>query len=294
MPQLRILPAIRLRFQRRFMLRFTLRFALVFIALLCAVLAFAKHRADVQWRATESLLHSGASLELSQRDWAVCVYLRRWEFGRSVEHAFLPPLVETADLSQVPADALDGALTDLGKISNVASVILRGHSLTSAQLTLLASATSVLELSLAGSGSRIPEDGFGQIASLPHLRALYLEGADLSDRHCEQLLRAKHLEELDVSRTRITENGVRVIARLSSLKSLDVAGVSASSEVLAELTSLTSLVYLYASHTAVGDSAAAAFARLPKLEALIVQETKVSNECVAEIEASHPSLLIVN
>jgi hypothetical protein len=93
-------------------------------------------------------------------------------------------------------------------------------------------------------GTRITDEGFGQMKCLDHVQYLVLGETKVTDDCLKQIEAMIELRELYLSNTGVTGNGLASLKKLTNLESLDLRGTQVTARGLERLRGLTRLIWL--------------------------------------------------
>lgn len=116
---------------------------------------------------------------------------------------------------------------------------------------------------------------FERLASLPGLRALWLEDSGISDVAIPSICKIRTLSDLDITGSRVTIKGIQQLRSLPNLEHLRFRGASITQEWISTLASIPNLKRLSIEHSGITDSTLANIPSLmPNLEYLDLEECK--------------------
>lgn len=144
-----------------------------------------------------------------------------------------------------------------------------------------------------GGCAKVTDAGVFELARLPDLEALYLDGTGISNKGLAFFSGNKKLFWLDVSRTAVTDDGMKAVGKMEGLEHLTLAGAKVGNDGLAHLAELQwirdltmpalateeglkhianmrMLTRLHLGPIRVGDKGAEVIGGLPRLESLSV------------------------
>lgn len=127
----------------------------------------------------------------------------------------------------------------------------------------LAQATTLKELRIGHAD--VDDQALANLATLPRLTRLDLQGTAAGDAGLSHLAKMKRLESLDLSNTNVTDAGMAELARLTRLRTLYLDETRVTSAGVKHLASLQQLETLSLDDTAVDDEIASTIASLPNL-----------------------------
>src|SRR5262249_52360502 len=128
--------------------------------------------------------------------------------------------------------------------------------------------SSVVEVHLPGSYSRVTDSVLGRVESLRHLRVLVLSSSPVCDAELRHLEALTNLEELYLCDTKITDAGLAKLAGLTRLKSVNLSGTKLRGGGLAFFTRCRGLERLDLAYSAVNDGGLAPLSRMTSLRQL--------------------------
>ena len=159
---------------------------------------------------------------------------------------------------------------------------------------------------------RVTAAGLEQLADLPYLEKVLLEGKQVSDAWLKPLTRAKKLKDVELVGTSITANGWQYFSKMSQLEVLKVQGSKIDGKALEHLEPLIHLIevdlrrstlsgkgieplakvkhlfMLHLSGTSVNDAALDHLHGLTELEFLTLTDTKVTPKGIEKLKKALP------
>lgn len=135
------------------------------------------------------------------------------------------------------------------------------------------------------------------LLSLPHLRALDLEGTSFNDAMARKVSRSTTLESLDIGATRITRRGLEHLVRMPILKALDLWATGLSADDLGLLKEAPALEYVsigdYAHHPILdGDRVVDILLSIPTLQKAWLDGVALSPEQERRLHQGVPHVRI--
>lgn len=117
-------------------------------------------------------------------------------------------------------------------------------------LARVGKAQSLEELILSGN-QRLTDEGLKGLASLPHLRELFMTDVPIDGSGLKYLSQLPHLEVLDIAQSKVTNLSLESVGRLSHLRFLNVSATGLSNDGLGHLRDLKGLENLVVIGTAI-------------------------------------------
>ncbi len=203
-----------------------------------------------------------------------------------------PPMVDQLRSLKAPktltlniANCSELDLKALTQLSALEELRLSGEAVTDSVLKRVAG--------LASDSATLPRaggTGLGAMrreASLPHLKALHLDGTSVTDPGLQQLADMRGLERLGLYYNKnVTEAGLRQLARFKQLKGLSLEQPGLVTDVtLTELTALTALDDLQLYETRITDAGMKDVARFKRLREFSLDASDVSEAGLMELVA---------
>lgn len=214
--------------------------------------------------------------------------------------------------SQTPADLdwidpVDPQLELIQDCPSIRRVNICGDSLTDQAANILAAASQLQQIRLAGTGitpqsllhfsdSRaeaieivgtrmrsIPDQAIAALAEAPNLQRLALCDSSLTDDNLQALTAATSLTTLRAQGHQLTPAGLSRLGSLKELNELLLVGAKWNDAILKSLTSLQRLRQIDLSGSPVTDAGINAVAELTQLQAIDLRETDVTDEGVAKL-----------
>ncbi|MGH7136132.1 MAG: protein kinase domain-containing protein, partial [Pirellulales bacterium] len=134
----------------------------------------------------------------------------------------------------------------------------------------------VAKISLAQ--MNISDDDLAELAGIPNLEALDLEGTPITDAGLVHLSRLSHLQRLDLSGTSVTDAGLALLTSIGGLRRLFLAETAITDAGMPHLAHFTHLNRLSLSGTKMSDAGLIHLAKLRQLASLDLSYTRVSDK----------------
>lgn len=173
-------------------------------------------------------------------------------------------------------------LAPLARATNLERLALNSTRVSIADYSFLASLQKLTHLDLFDLGS-MTDEALVHIGAIGGLRALNLNGTNVSDKGIAHLAGLKSLTALSLVRTRVTPAALQVIGQLNSLATISIGGLSLSDAALPMLPALQSF-YVYDSATA--DALAESLSRQPNLSTIHLRKTRITDVGLRHLAAT--------
>ncbi|MCO8124060.1 hypothetical protein NHH03_20115 [Stieleria sp. TO1_6] len=165
-------------------------------------------------------------------------------------------------------------LSQLPKLPKLRSVLLSGTALTDAELKNVGRISSLENLDLRGCG--VTDLGLATLTDLGHLKSIKFSGSDgvtqVTDVGLEKLSALKTLKVIALDFLPISDKGLKSIAKLTELRELYLAGTKITDASASTIGSFSQLSKLRVASTAIGDAGVTQLAGLSGLVELDVSD----------------------
>jgi len=205
----------------------------------------------------------------------------------------------------------DGALADIGKLTNLKALLL-DHLWVGENLLDLAPLQNLEELYLAK--TLIDDTSLAALKQHPRLKKLRISQTQITDAGLEQLTALTHLIDLDLSensvisdagmshlskmttltklnlwRVALSDSGIQQLAGLVKMQWLNLDNTSLSDDGLIHLEGMKDILFLHLGSTTITDAGLPQLAGLATLKDLKVTRTAVTAEGVAALKEKLPT-----
>jgi hypothetical protein len=141
-------------------------------------------------------------------------------------------------------------------------------------------------LRLSGVTDRITEKGYQELASLPELGSLSLDGDSITDESLRRLSESKTLTELTLSGKGFSDDGLKSLAAMEHLQRLTLTDERITAEGIRHLSRAPQLKALsLLGCPKIDDSVLAAVGQMPALEILAVVGGSLTDDGLAQLNA---------
>lgn len=171
-----------------------------------------------------------------------------------------------------PLTLADPAMTHLGDLAGLRSLVLDIPGLGDRVADELAELTGLVELDL--SGTQISDAGLRALAGMHGLRVLKLHHTRITHRGLESLAGLTQLEVLELDHTDLVDGGVAHLAKLTSLRVLRLDATLITDAALPHLLGMHRLEQLNLADTVVTAEGAATLTSLPALRSVNLARTR--------------------
>lgn len=170
------------------------------------------------------------------------------------------------------APPVDPALTHLGELAALQTLVLDIPALDDRVADELAALTELRELDLGG--TQLSDAGLRALANMRALRVLKLHHTKITNRGLANLAGLAQLEELELDHTDVVDAGVAHLAGLSALRVLRLDATLITDAALQHLRELDKLERLNVADTVITAEGVAGLRHLPALRAVNLARTR--------------------
>lgn len=164
----------------------------------------------------------------------------------------------------------DRQIKAIATLRNVVALNIKYGSLTGLGIKQIAAVPSIKYLNLEGCDTLDSE--FGVLAMMPMLNSLSLKDTSITDTGVELLCRSRSLRHISLAGTQITDASLQALASMKSLESISLYGTSVSDPGIDYLSKSSSLKSLELTSTKITSEGIASLAAIPNLETIGLYE----------------------
>jgi Leucine-rich repeat (LRR) protein len=205
--------------------------------------------------------------------------LRRLEVSRTGAADLSPlarfPTDSFQSLSLWNANATDGALAPIARLSDLRWLDLTQNPLSDAGLSVLSGLKNLEEIRL--SYTQAGDETAAWLPALPSLRSLGLWGTRITDAGMQHVGRIATLEMLNIGSQNVTDAGLAELAGLVNLKSLSIDKMPITDAGIRHLPNLKNLEWLDVTDTKISNACRADIAQIEKLKYLRLRNEGLSD-----------------
>jgi hypothetical protein len=203
----------------------------------------------------------------------------------------LAGLTELTELSVAQTPVNDAGLTEIARFRGLKTLDIRATKITDAGLRRLAPLDQLEELNVANMG--MGSTAAVHIAhTFPRLRKLYIDNSSIGDLGVIELARMPALQTLTLNGTRVTDKGLAAVPHLKTLEELQLSFdiTDHSAKILSRCKGLRVLRLF---HTKVTDRGLQDLGTLPALRELELRgNTGITNQALSAFINAHPDCTV--
>ncbi|HEY7314060.1 MAG TPA: hypothetical protein VH643_32215, partial [Gemmataceae bacterium] len=193
-------------------------------------------------------------------------------------------------VSQTPLS--DEGLKAIAALTQLKVLELRGSKVTDPGLRQLKPLTQLEELAVANNGERGDSGAVNIAANLKQLKRLYIDNSSVGDAGVTELAKMPNLQLLTINGTRITDNALEALTKLTTLEELHLSHFP-TDKSMAILVRCKNLRVLHLFDTQITDKGLKTLGELPHLKNLdLTFSRKLSDKAVADFIKAHPDCTV--
>jgi hypothetical protein len=197
-----------------------------------------------------------AVLELLARVSGVAELMTTLGGNKEIDFDWFAQMVDLKSLSLYGGRLPKSNFEKLSSLSQLEMVsISRFENFSDDTLAQLAKCRSIKRLYLSTHEQQLGPAGFAQLAFLPALDTLGVNGPSVTDKCIKRLVEIKSLRSLGIDSPMFTNEGMRSIGEMKDLARLGLTSETVSAEGIRHLVALPKLVGLYLTKCPIGDGA---------------------------------------